>query len=427
MPELLAPGAVAPLLAAARGAPFDRSGEPARRALRPRAEPYLEAGARDGARELERRREELRLPPGGFAVAMATAVPPEERRRWLARWDEFERGVTRLRESIHEARDARAVAAGAPGAGAFLAAAHPRDPASLIEEFERGVVSPLDDAVGRAARARESRSAYPAELQRPELLPQHAERVPPARLRDIARRLGAAIGFDPDAAGPRLANARSACRGATLDALPGGAVGLVGCWGGPGGLRDALGVLGRAARAAFVTRQRGIDAALWCDPAFGHAAEVLFRRLSLSPAFLRWAGVAAGEDLLADLRLEEALAPRTAWAYLCLAVGPGPPDRQAARRTLRRALAREAAPGELSAVWNADPEGAAELRGTMLGLLIEEKLLQRFGRRWFVERAAGRWIRDAWADDWDETAESLCAGLDVGTMEVAPVLDRCRP
>ena len=71
--------------------------------------------------------------------------------------------------------------------------------------------------------------------------------------------------------------------------------------------------------------------------------------------------------------------------------------------------------------------GAAMLRGTVYGLLLEERLMTRFGRGWFRSEAARDDLREIWDAEPGQTAESMAASLDLGTIDAAPMLDRCRP
>jgi hypothetical protein len=197
--------------------------------------------------------------------------------------------------------------------------------------------------------------------------------------------------------------------------------------GGPAALRSLAGAIGWAARAEFVGERRGIDAALLADPAHSVAAEVLVRRLALCPAFLDAAGVRLDVRALQDLGVEEAMAPRRAWAYLSLAVEDARSADPRVDERWMRAVGRPALPDERVGVAETDPAASAELRGTALGLLIEERLRTRHGRRWFDERAAVRWLWELWEADADQTAEEMAAALDLGTIDPAPVLDACRP
>ena len=168
------------------------------------------------------------------------------------------------------------------------------------------------------------------------------------------------------------------------------------------------------------------------DPAFAVASRVLFRRLASNEAFRGAVGLEGPEDLAVDLRLEEALAPRISWTYLLLAIRSesspaGSSSSVAPDEALRRATGRIADPLRSGLRDASDPSGAAELRGTVLGLLMEERLLCAVGRDWFTSRNARRILNEAWEAERQETAESVASALDLGTIEPTPILDRCRP
>jgi hypothetical protein len=69
----------------------------------------------------------------------------------------------------------------------------------------------------------------------------------------------------------------------------------------------------------------------------------------------------------------------------------------------------------------------AAVRGYILALAYEERLLTRFGRGWFFEREAGRMLRKWWESEPDLTAAEMASDLGVYRMEATPILDRCRP
>jgi hypothetical protein len=97
------------------------------------------------------------------------------------------------------------------------------------------------------------------------------------------------------------------------------------------------------------------------------------------------------------------------------------------RETLERATGRPMPAGELSAAAEAGPGWADELRGTILGLLLEERLRTRHGRCWIAERRAAEFLGEVWEAEPHDTAESMAASLGVGTIEPTPLLDGCRP
>ena len=184
-----------------------------------------------------------------------------------------------------------------------------------------------------------------------------------------------------------------------------------------------MGGFGRGARATFLSRLRGRDDLEGCDGAFGEAAEVLFRRLVLSTRFGSWSGLSPEGNWLADLRFEEAVGHRLAWTYLVLASEGvvGPTGRTA--KLFERATGRPATPDQVRRTWDLDPRGAAVLRGTVLGLLLEERLMTRFGKHWFMDRGAGRFLREFWEGETGETAESMATTLELGRIEPTPIVD----
>jgi len=295
----------------------------------------------------------------------------------------------------------------------------------------------LDEAVERSARDRRLRAPSLSEPEHPADGPwlrdlvQHASRFGREGVPTVLRVVGGALGADPDAGGPGIRIAAAPPLGSRPWIGPDRPGVSLGRAEGPGALRAALAAFGRAARACFVNDVAGPAGLVGADPAFEAAAGVLFRRLVLSPAFRSRFGPAADEGLDADLRLEEALAPRAAWTYLELArrrrSNEASPVDGEARRALRRALGRPAAVDELRDVLATDPRGAAGLRGTVLALLLEERLMSRWGRGWFLEPRAGTFLREVWEAETGQTAESVADGLDLGTIEPTPILDGCRP
>jgi hypothetical protein len=79
--------------------------------------------------------------------------------------------------------------------------------------------------------------------------------------------------------------------------------------------------------------------------------------------------------------------------------------------------------------WLDDPNPVCAdlLRGEVLGVLLEDAVMTRFGRGWFENRAAGRFLQEIWEADPEETAESMASSLGLGTIDPAPILDMFRP
>jgi hypothetical protein len=304
----------------------------------------------------------------------------------------------------------------------------------LLESFERVAIAPLDDTVlavaadrGRRVPGRARIGAQAADEPWLEDLARHAAHLPADRIPRILIRTASRLGFDPDAG-----------RGAIHEIVPGRTRVLeaqrprptVRCSradAGPAALSAALGALGRGVRAAVVRERRGDGAAWLGDPAFSVAVDVLFRRLPLTPSFAADAGLPGYEAWVHDLAFEEAVRPRrdAAWARLTL----DPPTDVPARfeERMARAAGRPPWPLALEPLWRGDPCGFDRLRGTVLGLLVEERLWTRFGTRWFADRGAARWLTEVWEAEPDATAESMAEQMSVGRMEPTPILDRCRP
>lgn len=239
----------------------------------------------------------------------------------------------------------------------------------------------------------------------------------------VLRRLGAALGLDPDVAGARLeAVSPAPVAPASHDAVLPRAIVVLGQWGGTRGLADAFEAFGRATRATFLNRVRGVTACALADPAFACAAGMLFRRIASTPSGLRFAAAPESADLVAELRLEETIAARLAWANLA-ARGASSSMWEPLQR---RAAARPVAPGEGEAADRDATHPATRLRGIMFAVMLEERLLSRFGRAWFTARDAGAMLRDLWAAEPDENVVSMAASLGLGTMDSSPLLEAYR-
>lgn len=375
--------------------------------------PYLWLGGEEIEKEIAAHLGRAEIPEGGYRAASARAGDPLQRSRWLGLWRALEDSLTPKRRDRYEAREGQAVRARATGLFEFLAGAHAVAPEQVLLDFTRGAVEVMDDTVAAAGRERSRRfgglapgsedlaAAVPALSS----LADHDGLFPAKALVPILRQLGGRLGLDPEVSLPRL---------------------LLGSRRGPGGLVRALGGFGRSARATFLSRLRGRDDLEGCDVAFGEAAEVLFRRLVLSTRFGSWSGLSPEGNWLADLRFEEAVGHRLAWTYLVLASEGvvGPTGRTA--KLFERATGRPATPDQVGRTWDLDPEGAAVLRGTVLGLLLEERLMTRFGKLWFMDRGAGRFLREFWEGERGETAESMAATLELGRIEPTPIVDLYR-
>jgi hypothetical protein len=366
---------------------------------------------------------------------LAFADRPSDRDRLCARWRAVQDEVAELRAARSGLRDAAAHAAGAEDAVAWAAARCVIDPFEVLEAFERGAFAPLDERVASAAHERGSRilgtSPGPGDDAALGSLSRHDATLPPAEIPPLLRRLGAGLGIDPDSdRGPAIVAVDREDRPYASVAPWGSArprVTVPVHRGGPGGVRDALAAFGRGCRFAVVRRLRGDDAALTADPAFDVAAEVLFRRLVLSSEFVRWSALAGRERWAADARFEDAVAPRVDGALLAVTRAPIELLAARSRETFARAAGRPSSPGRETRAWSRDPAVCDRLRGTALGVLVEERMLSRYGNRWFCDRSAGRWLFEAWEAEPGETAESMAGSMSVGRIEPTPVFDRCRP
>lgn len=437
--DALRPAEVGAARRAAAEAQAGPGGERPRRRFRLLAHPYLDRAAAEQQAELEVCRAKLEWPRRGFEFEILTNPSPDERRRSHDRWAAAEERLRDLRVQRSLAAVTAARAAGAASLADFLATLHPVPSDPLCAAYEAGAIAPLDDAIERASRDRRSRSPLPlthpehaADSPVAEALVAYAERFPAAGVPTVLRVMGRALGCDPDLAGsPGVIRDAEACVGARPWITRGRAYVLIGALDGPGTLLEALAAFGRMARRAFVAGTRRAAGAVAADPAFDVAAGVLFGRLMLSPTFRARFGPRPEEGLDADLRLELALPPRLGWTYLYIALqgrgSEGDPPTAESGRALRRALGRPAAVDQLLVPFRCDPQGAAQLRGTVLALLLEERLLSRWGREWFSAGRAGRFLRECWEAEEEQTAESVANVLDLGTIEPTPILDGCRP
>ncbi len=396
---------------------------------------YLAHAVSEQAAELAARRQAQVRPDGGFATAIALAASPPRRRELVERWDRQEKEVRSAAAEVRSAAEAGARSVGAPGLGGLLAAGSPGEPDQLLDGFRRIVFDPLTPAIHDAWNRRGSESTmalvgdrHPADLLPLRLACDHLDGWPDGHEVSVLRRLGRRIGADPDTGAIDLRPGQGVHRPelfftGTVPIL------LMGRIPGPASLRTAVAQLGRAARWSFLATRRGTSVRWW-DPGFDRAAEVVFRRSVGTREFSEWAGVRVDETLLDDLRLEEALAPRLAWTYLYFSLhsgADGVPETDEVEERLHNALGRSPTPDLRGLTLRLDLGGADELRGTVYALLLEERLLTRFGRRWFLDPAAVRLLREYWDAEAGSSIEEMANALDLGTIEPTPVLDGCRP
>jgi hypothetical protein len=326
-----------------------------------------------------------------------------------------------LESLIHERMERRNHAAAEVGAEDqvdLLRTAQAVDPTDLLSRFESDAIAPLDDAIANASR-----------VVRP--LSEHDEVVPFGTFPAVVRKTGATLGVDPDSYGPVLLHKKTgtltSCRALTAGAAGERGVLFCGEFGGPGGLWKCLEMFGQAARSAAVRRLRGDQAWTGADPAFSAAAGVLFRRLALNPAFTTCYGPTSRSRWLQDLQYQEAVSPRKLWARLHLALTSARGHGSTTGELWKRAAGEEPPPEAQDWLDNPDPVAADLLRGEVLGVMLEDTVMTRFGRGWFENRAAGSFLLEIWEADPEETAESMASSLGLGTIDSAPILDRFRP
>jgi hypothetical protein len=370
---------------------------------------YLDAASRDADAEIEARARQAGVPAATFEGAIEGEQDPAERRRLRLAWEAFERSVEPARSARGDLRHDAARRAGGRDVADLRERSIGSELRPLLEGAERAAIAPHDEAVARAAR---------------EITPIPLPAAPTPE--PILRRLGAALGEDPDVAGPRLLRSSGALWRAVAIAPPGERAAVVlGSRAGLAGLLDALATFGTAARATLVSRERGGSAFAAEHPAWSHAAAALFRRLPLDAAFREFAGVRSAPQIDDAIRLDAAVAPRVAWARASAALDADPPEE--APRRLRRATGTEPDPSARAAAWDRDPAAAAAWIGTIWAVLLEERLRTRWGRTWFTARAAASWLRDVWLAEPDSTPDAMAREARVGTMTPDAVLEACRP
>jgi hypothetical protein len=160
------------------------------------------------------------------------------------------------------------------------------------------------------------------------------------------------------------------------------------------------------------------------DPAFEEAAARLFARLLLSAPFRVWAGLREEANVVAALRLEEARVPRRGWALL-RSEGCGASACEV-REALERASGSAVPPGA-EAQGKLETWGASVVRGAILAALLEERLMTRHGRAWFLTREGGRMLHEIWEAEPDETADSVAQVLSLGRMTMDVLVEAFRP
>ncbi len=400
--DLIRPESVREAFAAARGAPSGPAGEAARRRLRLLVPPYLAEATRDLRREASR---EIGLSPEERARRLALASWASERSVRERAFAALVEDAARRLEFETERRtifDRAAARAGAEDARALLDATAPTPPGAFLDRVERAAIAPLDEAVAREAAGRRRRSPWcsgdrPLAMEdlflarlsdREELYPAAVVR---AAVREVAQAVGGeATGADPEARG------------------------------GPGGLLLACRALGFRLHAAVALR---VGVPHGADPAFRYAWAELFARVAVRGRGLDRLVPSLDEEVRRDLAFEAALRPRRMWAR---SSGWPPWEPEQIRRE-ERATGRPTPALCRIANSRAPVERTAPLRGTLLALQLEERLLSRFGFAFWESRGARAFLQEIGEGERGETAESVAAALGAGTMDPSPILDAYSP
>ena len=415
--DALRPDSVGPAVRAAESAPEGRSGERARQGARALIRPYLDRACAEQDAAIDERYRRESSGETDFEAKLALENDPAIRDRGYRDWRAIERSLESVRTARQDARNDAARGVGLSSAFALASCAEPRDPLALADEVERGAIRSLDDAVGRASRSIAAPTLTGSAQWRWRRLVDFAPSLSRASIAPILRQLGTALGEDTDTHGPRLLRGRTTWDMAVIP--PGERAAVVGgVADGPGGLRSALRAFGGAVRGGAIGRRRGPSAALTTDAAFDCGATILFARLLRSASFRSWAGVRETPGLAEAIALIEASELRSAWSGLRTAArgfhsgddGETPADER-----------------ESFGTRSYETDGAAELRGAIFAVLLEESLMTRHGRTWFVDRDAGRRLAEMWEAEPDETAESMASALSLGKMSADVLLEGFRP
>ncbi len=418
---------VAPVVAAAAGADRSARGERLRDEFRAVRGPYLDQASRAIDTEISRCIHRQERPCAGYWSAVALDDDPDRRRLQNDAWVRSERGLEDLR---HERRKIREDAARSVGAMSLLEyhdSATGRSSAEVLERF-RAAIDALDRAVGTAALDLQASShADRSQIPRIAGLVEHRAFAPLARIRSAVRRIAAELGANPDLPETLVVLEPAATDWAEVQLGGGAPVSIVlGTLDGPEALARAVAVGVQAARAVHV-RTSGRSGS--CDPAYAAAASALGRRLASSPTFLETAGIFLDHRVRNATAWAAAVVPRKDWAYLDVAVSfpRAAATEDEAWRRLERATGLLPTPDEIANRFEPPSEAGPALRGTAFALLLEERLLTRFGRRWFEQLAARRLLRELWDAEPHEAPEEMATALSLGTMDSAPLIERCRP
>lgn len=400
--DLIRPESVREALEAAHGGRDGPAGEEARRRLRLLIPAYLAEAAGELRRESSR---EHGLSLGERASRLAEASwAPDPAVRERAFGDLVEDSARRLVFEVEQRAifDRAAARAGAADARAFLDATAPVPPGAFLERAERAAIAPLDEAVARGAVLRRRRSPWcsgdrplPLEDAFLQRLADRAGLYPAAVVHAAVRVVARAIGGKEKAGGSEER-------------------------GGPAGLVLAFRALGFRLHAATSVR---LGVPPGADPAFGYAWGELFARVAARKKGLDRLVPPIDEESRRDVAFETALVPRRMWAR-----GSGSPPWEP-QQILReeRASGRPTSSAHRIADARAPVERSAPLRGTLLALHLEERLLSLFGYAFWEARGARRLLDEIGEGERGETAESVAAALGAGTMDASPILDAYRP
>lgn len=400
--DRIRPESVRDATEAALRAPPGPSGEEARRRLRLLIPPCLATAIAELGREAGR---ELGIPVEERGRRLAEAA-------WTAEPDRRERAVRGLLEDAERRRDFEAdrralldraaARAGAVDARALLDASAPSSPAAVLGGAERLAIAPLDEAVARGAILRRRRSPWcvgdrplPAETLFLERLGDRAGLYPASTVRQAVQEVERAIGTEGS--------------GADFVAR-----------GGPGGLLLAFRALGWGLHRETCVHL-GVEPG--ADPAFGYAWGELFARAAARAKGLERLVPAVEKDVDRDVAFEIALAPRRMWAR---GFGSLPwEDEQILRE--ERASGRPTCAACRVPAPRPPVERSAPIRGALLGLQLEERLLARFGYAFWGARGARAFLREIGEGERWETADSMATALGAGTMDASPIVDAYRP
>ena len=397
-----------------------------RAALRLRVEPFLVRAAAEPIRELEQQRARQHRPEDGYRSALAREPRPDVRRELFQSWREAEDRCAEIETEIGRFEDRAATSCGSGNAVELRAATHSAIPAAVRDDFRRNLVEPGDDEVEPALRARRLRSTaacgpQPDATEQPALalLVEHATEVPASRavvrLRETVGELWQRPGKLSRVEGPAIERGARSASCAGVRGRDGGIVVSLAADGGLGAFRDGLDLLGRALRLVGVAEVRGRESAWSGDPVWSHALGAVFRRLLLNRVFPEWAGIDPASGWREDVVHEEWLRPRREWAVLDAVLAHD--GRLLSEGGWHRATGWKPTPGVQTRGLRSDPEPAERLRGEALAALLEEHLLSAFGWRWFLDRAAGRWLTELFAAEPEGTPDEVARSYGLGTMD----------